>query len=151
MKQVGSLFRPWSPFGGFAGVSLFSWFLACQRRGLPGIRDTIPNSAGSGIRLRRRVHARAETVRRQILNEHGVVEWAADLIRDAENNGSVRLRPRSAFRHHLLAASLNCLLGFFGSLIPILETRPLAVSKHNTSGRNVEYKRLHRDCTHGFK
>jgi hypothetical protein len=80
------------------------------------------------------MHARAENVRRQILDEHGVVEWAADLIRDAENNGSVRLRPLLAFRRHLLAALLKCLLGFFGSLVPILETRPLAVSKHNASG-----------------
>jgi hypothetical protein len=58
-------------------------FLACQSEGLPGVRDTIPNCAGSRIRLRRRMHARAENVRRQILDEHGVAEWAADLIRDA--------------------------------------------------------------------
>jgi len=33
--------------------------------------------------LRRRICARAEEVRQQILDKHGVVEWAADMIRDA--------------------------------------------------------------------
>ncbi len=33
--------------------------------------------------LRRRIHARAENVRRQILDEHGVVEWAVDMMRGA--------------------------------------------------------------------
>jgi hypothetical protein len=73
-------------------------------RGLPGVRDTIPNFAGSRIRSRRRMHARAENVRPQILDEHGVVEWAVDLIGDAENNGSVGLRPLLVFRRNLLAA-----------------------------------------------
>jgi hypothetical protein len=70
--------------------------------------------------MRRRLHARAENVRRQILDEYGVVEWAVDLTRDAESNGSIRLRPHLAFRQHLAAVLLKCLLGFFGSLIPIL-------------------------------
>jgi hypothetical protein len=33
--------------GGFAGVSLCFWFLACQHDGYPGVRDTIPSFAGS--------------------------------------------------------------------------------------------------------
>jgi hypothetical protein len=65
------------------GQPLFLVF-GLPARGLPGVRDTIANFAGSTIRLRRRMHARAENVRRKILDEHGVVEWAADLIRDAE-------------------------------------------------------------------
>ena len=35
--------------------------------------------------LRLRIHARAEQVRRQILDEHGMVEWAVDMIRDARD------------------------------------------------------------------
>jgi hypothetical protein len=35
--------------------------------------------------LRRRIRARAECVRQQILDEHGVVEWAVDMIRDARD------------------------------------------------------------------
>ena len=35
--------------------------------------------------LRRRVRARAENVRQQILDTHGVVEWAIDMIRDARD------------------------------------------------------------------
>ena len=35
--------------------------------------------------LRRRIRARAECVRQQILEEHGVVEWAVDMIRDARD------------------------------------------------------------------
>ena len=52
----------------------------------------------------------------------------ADLTRDAESNNPVRLRSLLAFRHHLIAAVLKCPRGFFGSLIPILETRPAAQS-----------------------
>jgi hypothetical protein len=96
------------------GQPLFLVF-GLPARGLPEVMDTIPNFAGCRIRLRRRMHARAENVRRQILDEHGVVEWAVDLTRDAEKYGSVRLRPLLAFRCHLLAALLKCLLGFFGS------------------------------------
>jgi hypothetical protein len=33
--------------------------------------------------LRQRIRARAENVRRQILDEHGVAEWAVAMIRDA--------------------------------------------------------------------
>jgi hypothetical protein len=35
--------------------------------------------------LRRRIRARAEDVRQQILDKHGVVEWALDMIRDARD------------------------------------------------------------------
>jgi hypothetical protein len=35
--------------------------------------------------LRRRIRARAEKVRQQILEKHGVVEWAVDMIRDARD------------------------------------------------------------------
>ena len=35
--------------------------------------------------LRRRIRARAEHVRQQILEKHGVVEWAVDMIRDARD------------------------------------------------------------------
>jgi hypothetical protein len=35
--------------------------------------------------LRRRIHARAENVRQQILDKHGVVEWAVEMIRDARD------------------------------------------------------------------
>jgi hypothetical protein len=35
--------------------------------------------------LRRRIRARAECVRQQILDKHGVVEWAVDMIRDARD------------------------------------------------------------------
>ena len=35
--------------------------------------------------LRRRIPARAECVRQQILVKHGVVEWAVDMIRDARD------------------------------------------------------------------
>ena len=35
--------------------------------------------------LRRRIHARAENVRRQIVDKHGVVEWAVDMTRDARD------------------------------------------------------------------
>ena len=34
---------------------------------------------------RRRIRARAEKVRQEILEEHGVVEWAVDMIRDARD------------------------------------------------------------------
>jgi hypothetical protein len=34
---------------------------------------------------RRRIRARAEYVRQQILDQHGVVEWSADMIRDARD------------------------------------------------------------------
>jgi len=35
--------------------------------------------------LRRRIRARAERVRQEILEKHGVVEWAVDMIRDARD------------------------------------------------------------------
>ena len=35
--------------------------------------------------LIRRVQQRAEKVRREIVEKHGVVEWAVDLIRDARS------------------------------------------------------------------
>ena len=35
--------------------------------------------------LRRRIRARAEKVRQEILEEYGVVEWAVDMIRDARD------------------------------------------------------------------
>ncbi len=35
--------------------------------------------------LRRRIRARAQEVRQQILEKHGVVEWAVDMIRDARD------------------------------------------------------------------
>jgi hypothetical protein len=35
--------------------------------------------------LRQRIRARADIVRQQILDEHGVVEWAVDMIRDARD------------------------------------------------------------------
>jgi len=35
--------------------------------------------------LRRRIRARAENVRQEILEKHGVVEWAVDMIRDARD------------------------------------------------------------------
>lgn len=35
--------------------------------------------------LRRRIRARAEIVRQEILEKHGVVEWAVDMIRDARD------------------------------------------------------------------
>jgi len=35
--------------------------------------------------LRRRIRARAEKVRQEILEEQGVVEWAVDMIRDARD------------------------------------------------------------------
>jgi hypothetical protein len=35
--------------------------------------------------LRRRIRARAEKVRQEILEKHGVVEWAVDMIRDAHD------------------------------------------------------------------
>ncbi len=35
--------------------------------------------------LRRRIKARAEKVRQEILEKHGVVEWAVDMIRDARD------------------------------------------------------------------
>jgi hypothetical protein len=35
--------------------------------------------------LRRRIRARAEKVRQEILEKHGVVEWAVDMIRDARD------------------------------------------------------------------
>ena len=35
--------------------------------------------------LRRRVHARAAEVRREILETHGVVNWAVDMIREARD------------------------------------------------------------------
>jgi hypothetical protein len=35
--------------------------------------------------LRRRIGARAEKVRQEILEKHGVVEWAVDMIRDARD------------------------------------------------------------------
>jgi hypothetical protein len=76
----------------------------------------------------------------------GVVYRARDTALDRDVAvSSVRLRPLLAFQLHLLAALLKCLLGFFGSVVPVLETRPLAVSKHNTGGRNVEYERLNCD------
>jgi hypothetical protein len=33
--------------------------------------------------LRQRIRTRADKVRQQILDRHGVVEWAEDMIRDA--------------------------------------------------------------------
>jgi hypothetical protein len=35
--------------------------------------------------LRQRIRARADKVRQRILDEHGVVEWAVDMIRDARD------------------------------------------------------------------
>src|SRR5262249_26030068 len=35
--------------------------------------------------LRRRIHERAETVRREIQERFGVVEWAVEMIRDARD------------------------------------------------------------------
>jgi hypothetical protein len=35
--------------------------------------------------LRQRIRARAEHVRQQILDKHGVVEWAVEMIRDARD------------------------------------------------------------------
>jgi hypothetical protein len=35
--------------------------------------------------LRRRIRDRAEKVRQEILEKHGVVEWAVDMIRDARD------------------------------------------------------------------
>lgn len=35
--------------------------------------------------LRRRVHERAEKVRREIFEKHGVVDWAVEMIRDARD------------------------------------------------------------------
>jgi hypothetical protein len=35
--------------------------------------------------LRQRIRARAHKVRQQILDKHGVVEWAVDMIRDARD------------------------------------------------------------------
>ncbi len=35
--------------------------------------------------LRRRIRARAEFVRQQVLDKHGVVDWAVDMIRDARD------------------------------------------------------------------
>jgi hypothetical protein len=35
--------------------------------------------------LRRRIRARAEKVRQEILEKNGVVEWAVDMIRDARD------------------------------------------------------------------
>jgi len=35
--------------------------------------------------LRRRVSERAEKIRREIIEKHGVVEWAVDMIRDARD------------------------------------------------------------------
>ncbi len=35
--------------------------------------------------LRRRIRARAEKVRQEILEKHGVVEWSVDMIRDARD------------------------------------------------------------------
>jgi hypothetical protein len=35
--------------------------------------------------LRRRVTERAEKVRREIFEKHGVVDWAVDMIRDARD------------------------------------------------------------------
>jgi hypothetical protein len=35
--------------------------------------------------LRRRIRARAECVRQQMLDQHGLVEWAVDMIRDARD------------------------------------------------------------------
>ena len=85
-----------------AAVSLCSWFWLgslCATRGQGHhpescwLQDSIAAANACASR---------ENVRRQILDEqHGVVEWAVDLIRDAENNGSVRLRPLLAFRRQL--------------------------------------------------
>src|SRR4051794_27945623 len=35
--------------------------------------------------LRRRIRERSEAVRRQIFEEHGVVDWAVEMIRDARD------------------------------------------------------------------
>jgi len=35
--------------------------------------------------LRRRIRSRADKVRQEILEKHGVVEWAVDMIRDARD------------------------------------------------------------------
>jgi hypothetical protein len=35
--------------------------------------------------LRRRIQKRAEAIRRQIFETHGVVEWSVDMIRDARD------------------------------------------------------------------
>jgi hypothetical protein len=39
----------------------------------------------TGTDLHRRITARAEKVPKQILQEHGVVEWAVEMIRDARD------------------------------------------------------------------
>ena len=35
--------------------------------------------------LRRRIRARAEKVRQEMLEKHGVVEWSVDMFRDARD------------------------------------------------------------------
>lgn len=45
--------------------------------------------------LRRRIRARAECVRQQVLDKHGVVEWAVDMIRDARDERSTCWMPPS--------------------------------------------------------
>jgi hypothetical protein len=35
--------------------------------------------------IRQRIRARADKVRQQILDKHGVVEWAVEMIRDARD------------------------------------------------------------------
>jgi hypothetical protein len=35
--------------------------------------------------LRQRITARAEKVRQQILEKHGIVEWAVEMVRDARD------------------------------------------------------------------
>jgi hypothetical protein len=50
--------------------------------------------------LRRRIRARAEKVRREILEKHGVVEWAVDMIRDARDEQGGFQTPRDSPRSH---------------------------------------------------
>jgi hypothetical protein len=67
-KRPGARTTPWGfarvSLWGFAGVSLglrrgqpLFLVFGLPVRGLPGVRDTIPNFAGSRIQLRRRMHA----------------------------------------------------------------------------------------------
>ena len=55
--------------------------------GTSGLTGSRPTDCGgqkvSDPELRRRIRAQAEKVRQEILEKHGVVEWAVDMIRDA--------------------------------------------------------------------
>ena len=92
--------------GGFAAFRLCSWFLACHRAGTT--QGQGPNSilAGSRIRWRRRLHARAKKHEATRCSERGLdgdvvslapifelqIGYAAEVTKVSSDNGCTRLK-----------------------------------------------------------